>query len=168
MSSPLHFEQVDDYNVATLCKRGDLVGLQNLIVSKSITLDDLRSTNNYALRLACDGGHLPIVEYLMQLGLTVHDLRACNNYCLRWGCNNGHLPVVKYLITQGLTMDDFQDCDNLALRWACQQNHLEIVQVLIDHAGYTQDELVTLSVFPEMLENLVFSENILVKSASKW
>jgi hypothetical protein len=66
--------------------------------SKYLSLKDIRSFHNYALRWGAGIGHLPVVQYLCEkFQLTIQDVRSVNNDALRCAAMNGHLPVVQYL-----------------------------------------------------------------------
>ena len=62
---------------------------------------DIRENDNYALRFACDNGHLETFKYLVEkFNLTIEDVRTYDNYALRWVCGNGHLETVKYIVNK--------------------------------------------------------------------
>jgi hypothetical protein len=64
-----------------------------------LTITDIRTNNNYALRNACYRGHLEVIKYLIEkFHLTITDIRTNNNYALQNAYANVHLGVVKYLI----------------------------------------------------------------------
>jgi hypothetical protein len=66
-----------------------------------LTAEDARAKNNYALRKACERGHLAIVRWLVdRFGLTAEDARAKNNYALRKARLNDHLAVVLWLVVE--------------------------------------------------------------------
>ena len=61
-------------------------------------MEDVRFLDNWALRYACDNGHLNVVTYLhREIGLTVDDLRSDDNYALYTACKYDHLDIVEYL-----------------------------------------------------------------------
>jgi hypothetical protein len=71
--------------------------------SKYLSLDDVRSNNNRALRWAAREGHFPVVQYLCEYRdrenrqLTIQDVRSLDNWALRMATYLGHLEVVQYL-----------------------------------------------------------------------
>ena len=66
----------------------------------AITIEDIRSERNWALRFACANGHLHIVQYLLERfpELNIKDIRSEQNLDLRCACHNGHLHVVRFLL----------------------------------------------------------------------
>ncbi len=127
-------------NFYNYCIIGNLEKIKKL----NLTLEDIRSLDNYAFRYASYYGHLEIVKYLItfgegasppemiEKGLTLEDIRSFYNFALIWASSNRHLEVVKYLYNLGLTLDDIRSKDNAALRWASESGHLEVVKYLID------------------------------------
>ena len=57
-----------------------------------LTIDDVRSDNNFALRYSAANGHIDVLKYLRNSSrLTLRDARANNNEALRVSAANGHL-----------------------------------------------------------------------------
>jgi ankyrin repeat protein len=100
-----------------------------------LSLEDVRSDNNYALRWAAQYGHLPVVQYLCEkFQLTIRDVRTCDNWALRGAAVYGHLPVVQYLCEKfQLTIQDIRSWNNGALRGAAFNGHLSVVQYLCEY-----------------------------------
>jgi ankyrin repeat protein len=100
-----------------------------------LSLEDVRSWNNGALRWAAENGHLPVVQYLFEtFQLTIQDVRWFDNDTLRCAAGSGHLPVVQYLCeTFQLTIQDIRSWNNGALRWAAHNGHLPVVQYLCEY-----------------------------------
>ena len=62
---------------------------------------------DYAVRYACENGHLDVVKYLVEFGADIH---TNDNYAVKWASKNGHLDVVKYLVKLGANIhanDDY-------------------------------------------------------------
>jgi hypothetical protein len=82
-----------------LCEYVNEITLLKIMMDSYLTIEDIRSRNNYELRLAYNNGYLEIVEFLMSRGLlNEDDIRSEDNYDLRWDCyKNGHLEIVEFL-----------------------------------------------------------------------
>ncbi len=117
------------------CDKGNLEEIKKL----NLSLDDIISQNNVALRYASENGHLQVIKYLISFNLTIDDIKSVNNYALIMASSNGHLKVVKYLIDKGLTIEDIKSYDNYALRWASENGHLIVVKYLIDKGLTIED-----------------------------
>jgi hypothetical protein len=102
--------------------------------SNYLSLEDVRSCDNYALRWAASRGHLPVVQYLCEtFQLTLEDVRTWNNEALRCAASHGHLRVVRYLCEKfQLTIQDVRSLNNAALRGAADNCHLPVVQYLCE------------------------------------
>ena len=98
------------------------------LLSRFLTVDDMRAKNNEAFRDACYFGHLKIVKFLSRF-LTVDDMRAENNEAFRNACLKGHLEIVKFL-SRFLTVDDMHANNNAAFHLAKKYGHHEIVDLL--------------------------------------
>ena len=53
-------------------KNGNLEKIKKL----NLSLEDIRSQSNFALRLAGENGHLEVVKFLINKGLTIEDIRS--------------------------------------------------------------------------------------------
>lgn len=84
MASFAALKRADIQHLHQLCQTGDLVGLQDLVVERRLSLEDIRSHDNEALRLACQHNYLPIIKYFMTQGLKLEDFRSNENVVLRW------------------------------------------------------------------------------------
>ena len=85
-----------------------------------LSVDDVRSDDNYVLRWSCRNGHLEIVKYLIEMfELNVDDVRSEDNFALKWSCKKGHYDVCMYLIKKGEYewSDISKICDEYFLRW---------------------------------------------------
>jgi len=90
---------------------------------------DVHATNDYALREASAGGHLPVVQFLCAHGANVH---ADDDYALQLASANGHLSVVQFLVAHGA---DVHAYDDHALHGASEYGHLPVVQFLVAHGA---------------------------------
>ncbi len=126
-----NFEKFYEY-----CKKCNLDEIKKL----NLNLDDIRSEDNSALRLASSNGNIEVVKYIINKGLTLEDIRSYDNEAFRWACTNGHLEVIKYLIDKGLTIDDIRSIDNQAFRYASKNGYLEVVKYLVNQ-GLTLEDI---------------------------
>ena len=84
------------------------------------------------LHVACQNGHLSIVQYLISKKVNIESKDSLDGTPLHIACQNGHLPIVQYLIKKGASIEA-NDKDQLTpLHYACQNGHLSIVQFLIE------------------------------------
>lgn len=68
--------------------------------TKHLTADDARAQDNYALRWACEHGHLHVARWLYKtFRLTADDACAHYNYALNEAIYNDHKCVVQWLCT---------------------------------------------------------------------
>ena len=86
-----------------------------------------------AINLACLGGHLNVVKYLItEMKSNPKSSGYLGRTPLHQACGNGHMDIIKYLITE-------QDCDpvvadndgNMPIHIACLGGHLNVVKYLI-------------------------------------
>lgn len=119
---------------------------------------DVRASNNKALRVACTRGHLKVCRHILHVALPrtvdysnkrcsvledtvqdsertrhiVSDIRACDNEAFRRAAGNGHVDVCKLLLSCGLTLRDIRCQNNNAFRWAAGKGHLDVCRLLLD------------------------------------
>ncbi|MBI1215712.1 MAG: hypothetical protein GC185_07835 [Alphaproteobacteria bacterium] len=86
---------------------------------------DIHHYNEELLRSAARGGHLDVVEYLLEKGAKVD---AWDHRALRDACENGHLEVVKRLLKAGA---DINADDGEPLNEAARGNHVKLVEFLL-------------------------------------
>ena len=94
------------------------------------------------LSLACNNGHLHIVNRLLDMPAVAANTTAYNNYALHLAAENGHLHIVNRLlempavianaIEMKIIVDNAIDCNNSALRLAAKNGHLHIVNRLLE------------------------------------
>ena len=59
----------------------------------------VRDNDNFALRIACEQGHLDVAKWpTATFGLTAADARDNDNHALRRACSGGHLDVAQCLL----------------------------------------------------------------------
>ncbi len=83
-----------------------------------------------SLGLAAKNGHLWVVTYLLENG--VDDVHGEYELALIWAATGGHLPVVIYLIENGV---DIHSVNDQALRRAAECGHLPVVKYLLENGA---------------------------------
>ncbi|AKI80497.1 putative ankyrin repeat protein [Acanthamoeba polyphaga mimivirus] len=104
-------------------------GFLNIIKYVHTYGTDLRTKNDYALRLACKCGHNNVVKYFIRNGL---DPKASNDFAICWAAEFGHYETVKILIKYNL---DVTTCSNYALRYACKNGYITLANYLIENGA---------------------------------
>ena len=95
--------------------------------------------------VACQNGHLEIVQWLHAHGAAMDVTRPKNNGVtpMYIACMQGHLEIVQWLLTHGADTDvmrpSFQGKTPMDI--ACSKGHLNIVQHLIRHHRIPPDTL---------------------------
>jgi ankyrin repeat protein len=113
--------------LAYFCKYGHLMKAQELLQAKP----DLLDISDDALHVACENGHVDIVQYLLDIWKETGKWEEIEEQ--KWVyfvsvCRNGHLQVVKFLIEFfNLNISINND---YALCVACENGHLEVVKYL--------------------------------------
>ncbi|KAJ3104251.1 hypothetical protein HDU97_009419 [Phlyctochytrium planicorne] len=108
----------------TACISGAVLTASHLLKHSDPTFMD-----HLALRIACEKGHLGIVE--MVLGCTEVDLGVLEDMPLRAAAANGHLEIVRFILAKGV--------DPSALEWdaatgAARAGHAGVVDLLLGAA----------------------------------
>ena len=104
------------------CREGDLEKVKYLCEAGA----DIRSDDDYSVRLASYYGHLEVVKYLCEAGA---DILSRDNWAVRYASYNCHYEVVKYLCEAGA---DIRSDDDFTVRWASENGHLEVVKYLCE------------------------------------
>ena len=92
-------------------RAGQFCTVQYLLTNCSATLDINRTTlanEHSALSLACQNGHLAIVELLLQHGANPLDVFKDNSNCLIEAAKGGHTKIVELLIDWNYTLTQQQ------------------------------------------------------------
>lgn len=90
-----------------------------------------------ALTLACCGGFLEVVDFLIKAGA---DISAGANTPLMEASQEGHLELVKYLIVAGADVNAATSSGDTALIYACDNGHTEVAEVLISAGANIEQE----------------------------
>ena len=94
------------------------------------------------LHIACQNGHLPIVEKLIKAGAVLDNATTKGSTPLYIACQNGHLPIVEKLIKAGADLNKATTNGSTPLHMACVKGHAEIVETLIN-LGASLDKVTT-------------------------
>ncbi len=121
---------------------GHLAAAQLLATHCDITPTDVREGANRVLRLACERGHLLIVQWLIEyFGLEARDVRAP----LVAACRAGALAMVQWLDARfAFTHTDLgpmspYDADTRLID-ACRSGNLELVQWMVSRFALTDTD----------------------------
>eukprot|EP00941_MAST-03F_sp_MAST-3F-sp1_P004655 g4655.t1 len=113
-------------------KKGNVRGVERCL-KKGInpnTKDDDWMT---ALHWASDGGHLGVVQVLIENRKTNIDaLTKAKTSALHKACWNGHVQVVKALLHAGCEVDIGDQRKHTSLHWAIHKGHIGAVEALLD------------------------------------
>ena len=117
-------------NLSDACRLGKLSSVE-WIVEKNIVENSNKNNFFDPLRIACEKGHLPVVEYLIS---KVADVNAKDDYqnILQYACDYGHIPIVEFLIAKGADVHAKDRNGNSAIHYASKKGLLPIVQNLIE------------------------------------
>ncbi|KAL2812220.1 ankyrin repeat-containing domain protein [Aspergillus granulosus] len=122
----------------TLSKTGDAKLLTVLLVSDpTIPCTIFNKSKRTPLSLACEAGHLPIIQLLCARpdvkpdASDPRDSRFPGRTPLSWAAGKGHLTIVRYLIEGGLSVPDKADSwARTPLLWAVRGGHVSVVEYL--------------------------------------
>jgi ankyrin repeat protein len=104
-----------------------------------LTLDDIRSNNNEALKNATSHSFIDIIELFISKGLTIEDIRSSSG-ALKNAILLGYSKVVEFFIKQGLTIEDIRSNNNEMLKCAARHRNLNVVKLFMTK-GLTIDDL---------------------------
>ena len=90
-----------------------------------------------ALTLACCGGFLEVVDFLIKAGA---DISAGANTPLMEAAQEGHLELVKYLIVAGADVNAATSSGDTALMYACDNGHTDVAEVTITAGANIEQE----------------------------
>ena len=110
------------------------------IINNGTALNARDKDGNCVIHSACENGHLPIVQYLIEKQNI--DINIKNKYerpPLHCACFHGHLPIVEYLISKGANVKAKDEFGDYIIHYACLYEHLPIVQYLIEQQNVDID-----------------------------
>jgi ankyrin repeat protein len=91
-----------------------------------------KGRRTFPLHMACERGHVKIVELLLRAGFKT-EVRE-DYYCtpLHLACGRGHLEVVLQLLAADAKMDAQDEEGGTPLHYACRNGHANIVELLLN------------------------------------
>ena len=116
------------------CSNGQLSIVRFLAEEHGADLFDTERFEPYCFSLlffASIGGHIPVVEYLMEKGSSVHQRSFDGKTALSLACREGHLPVVQFLFGKGADINTQDSKGNTPFHKACANGHLPVVRFLM-------------------------------------
>ena len=113
-------------------KNGYLNIVQYLIEKANVDINSYNGNWETPFYLACESGHLPIVEYLISKGADVSAKDANGDCAIHVATIKGYLQIVQYLIEKAnININIKGNNDQTPLHYACQQGNLSIIKYLI-------------------------------------
>jgi hypothetical protein len=103
-----------------------LVGLMPSLLK--VTHDDDGAT---PLMLACEGGHVNVMRWLLDRGAAIHDRDCEGRTALHSMSNAGRLPVVRVLVERGADPTIANDYGHLPLHEASTWGRADVVRYLL-------------------------------------
>ncbi|KAG8184534.1 hypothetical protein JTE90_012623 [Oedothorax gibbosus] len=121
-----------------------------------------------AAHWACLGGHLSLVQYMLDLGVSVNIPSSSHigAYPIHWACVEGHVSIVDLLLRSGVPLDicDTNGCTPLIT--ACQHGNSHLVCFLLgrgankticDRNGDTALHWTSYKGFPDLMRLLIYT-----------
>lgn len=115
-------------------KSGDLDTLKKYANLKEVYKDIRDNENSTLLLIACQHGHLPIIEWLLDKKNSMAKIDERNKYGhtpLIWAAWHGQVQVISFLLKKGAKIEEEANFKHTALIEACRNNRLSTVQYLI-------------------------------------
>ena len=100
-----YFPNDFESNIITACEEGKLNSVKWLIGIENGDIEKKESNGKTLLHLACENGHLPIVEYLISKGADVNAIDLNGNTPFFYAHNNNHQDVALYVIDKKLDLE---------------------------------------------------------------
>ncbi|MHC4943207.1 MAG: ankyrin repeat domain-containing protein [Planctomycetota bacterium] len=123
----LHAEEIHD-----AARDGDAARI-NSILEKDPKLLNLRNERDAtALHFACDGGHVGIVEMLIEKGADLHALDVDGDTPLHWAAYAGFPDAAALLIEHGADINSRNTNDNTPLHYAALKGKPKAAMLLIE------------------------------------
>ncbi|XP_071094367.1 serine/threonine-protein phosphatase 6 regulatory ankyrin repeat subunit B-like [Haliotis cracherodii] len=108
------------------------VDISNLLVSEGADLSLTDDYNNDCLMLACEGGNMPLVKYLLSLKTFDINRRGRSNQTpVMLAAEKGHVDVSNLLVSEGADLSLTDDNNNDCLMLACKRGSMLIVKHLL-------------------------------------
>lgn len=135
------------------CYKGLLEVAEQLKNKYNLTIEQIKSSYDLILYLACTEGRMDIIEWYQKItGINRKNITK-NDRILRYfnvACEKGYSEVVEWLIKKfDLEFDDIifghgiNDCICYGLMWAIMNGHFEVVKLLVNTFNFISDEVKT-------------------------
>lgn len=116
-------------------ERGDLEALRRLIVEDPAGVDARTARGSTPLHLACVGGNLPTVEYLVSSGADLDATNDSHYTPLHYAAARDHAEVVALLLDRGARLDPKEREGETPLHRAASSGALEAAAALIERGA---------------------------------
>ena len=113
------------------CQLGDLNAVKEILKSGNDHEKDIDGSNGFMI--ACHGGHLNIVKYLVEMNYNINLKDNFGNNGLMWACRGGHLNIVNYLVEMNYNINEKDDGGKNSLMIAFSDRKYDIVIYLLEH-----------------------------------
>ena len=114
------------------CENNNKTFIQSVLALDKITFSPDELCTSYPLHFACEKGHLPLVQYLLEKGANIEAKNKFEETPLHIACQYGQLPVVQYFIEKGVNIEEKDKDQQTPLHFACFNGSLPVVQYLIE------------------------------------
>ena len=135
---PISMASDTESQLLQLCTDGNLPALKDLITKQALNPNEMKDPSGPTLlHLACQHGHLDIVQYLINDQDCNPESTTLNGRTsLHTACKSGHLHIVKCLITDHKCNPHCTDNDGYTpLHAASESGNIETVKYLITEQG---------------------------------
>jgi ankyrin repeat protein len=112
----MSFQKKKMYEVA---KTGD--------IKKTVKMAKKNNLYSSAMAGAAEGGHMDIVELMLEHGATNYD------YAMAGAAEGGHMDIVELMLEHGATDFDF------VMKAAATRGHMDIVELMLEHGATNYD-----------------------------
>jgi ankyrin repeat protein len=105
-----------------------------MLLESEADINKCRDSGAPPLYMACQNGHLDIVEKLLDKKVNT-DVNKCTNNGgspLYIACQKGHVKIVKILLTNGADINNSLKDGSLPLHVACNFNHIDVVEEILE------------------------------------
>ncbi len=138
-------KKVDDFNKSFVQAAGcgNSLFIENLLSREpKIDINTVKYENITPLMAAAYGGHLSIVEALLQAGIHVNASDYDSNTALIYAASADHANVIKTLLrVPGININAASNGGWTALMSAASKGHVEAVKVLLKATGIASNEI---------------------------
>ncbi|XP_066918341.1 ankyrin repeat domain-containing protein 17-like [Clytia hemisphaerica] len=135
-----NLEEVNDEGFTPLmeaAREGYLPMVALLLAHGANLYAQTEETQETALTLACCGGFLEVVAYLLDCGA---DIELGASTPLMEAATEGHVELVKFLIEKGANVNAITATGDAALTYAAENGHTDVVEVLIEQGANIEHE----------------------------